>query len=77
MKIRINDKGRLFLARPNKFRPQYCPFRVEANYQCGDWCPLFHFEKVPEIDDELFRLNLCQTAYYFKPDDVVDERATK
>lgn len=44
MKIKIDDKGRLWIKRADKFKEQSCPFNNHPAYDkadCGDWCPLF------------------------------------
>lgn len=42
MNARINGIGTLYVERATeKFRAQYCPFRLRGDAMCGDGCPLF------------------------------------
>ena len=40
MKIKIDEKGCLWIERAGKFKLQGCP-RNNEGMTCGDWCPLF------------------------------------
>jgi len=41
MKGKINSNGGLEIYRKNLYKHQYCPFIIELQSSCGDWCPQF------------------------------------
>ena len=69
MKIKISNKGVLYLDRGGELKPQFCPFDKTESF-CGDWCPLFD-ESSLHADHP--SLELCR-AFYDIDLQVIDER---
>lgn len=72
MKIKISDKGLLYLERAGSMKLQLCPFSP-TDGPCGDWCPLFNEESLPGKSPAF---ELCR-AFYSVDLQVVDERKSK
>lgn len=72
MKGIIDKNGWLFIQRPHKMKPIYCPYDARVNDEgarCGDWCPMFD-DPVRLITG--WEVGLCQTILLF--DELTDER---
>ena len=73
MKGKLNEAGILVINRAGVKQEMKCPFTIdakaEANYACGDWCPLFG---EPAGNDKGAFLELCHATPYFE--EFEDER---
>ena len=63
VKVKLNNKGNLFIERAGKFKIQGCPY-YHKEAACGDWCPLF-------VECEGC-LELCESTICY--DEMIDER---
>ena len=75
IKIKIDEKGCLWLRRGNELKIQYCPFQSsQIDTPCGDYCPLFG---EPYILFDV-ALKICQDRELrCKIEEFVDERTQK
>jgi len=73
IKIKIDEKGCLWVRRGNELKMQFCPFQnLEEDVYCGDWCPLFG---EPFILFDATILTICQDKELrCQTEEFVDER---
>lgn len=55
MNIKITKNGYLEIARPDIYKPQFCPYTQNppdciSDRICGDWCPLFSEPRMDYIE---------------------------
>ena len=72
MKIKIDEKGHLWIERKGKMKDQFCPYDSDMSH-CGDWCPLFE-EPFLDKGNKCMVLTICQNHFITPPADFVDER---
>ena len=77
MKIKIDEKGHLWIERKGKMKDQFCPYDSDMSH-CGDWCPLFVEPSFHKADDivsfDNIEVALCGIIYNVPVADFEDER---
>jgi len=68
MKIKIDERGHLWIERAGKFKLQGCPHDNDGA-KCGDWCPKF---MEPGADND--HLHICGGIVLMPSGEIVDER---
>ena len=74
MKIKIDEKGHLWIERKGKMKDQFCPYDSDMSH-CGDWCPLFVEPSFHKADYKAnIEVALCGIIHNVLVADFEDER---